>query len=235
MSRKHGLARWVAATAGLLSLAATEAAAFEWTPSYGFSLVSDYRFRGVSQSDNGPAGQGSITLTNGGWSASIWASSVEDFADAEIDFTGSYSFNYGDNSFSVGGIYYGYSGGADNLDYLEAYGTWGRSFGKWGLGYGFYYSPEFFGESGTAAYVNPSVSYAFSDQWSLNAGAGYQWIEENAVFALPDYANWNLYLSYSPSSTISLSLGYEDTNISEAECGGEFCDPTVVMSVGFSF
>lgn len=235
MSKAHQIARWIAAPVALLGLAATEAAAFEWTPSYGVTFVSDYRFRGVSQSDNGPAAQGSFTLTNGGWSASVWASSVEDFADAEIDFTGSYSFSYGENSFSVGGIYYGYAGGASNLEYVEAYGTWGRSFGKWGVGYGFYYSPDFFGESGTAAYVNPSVSYSLSDNWSLNAGAGYQWIEENDVFALPDYANWNVYLSYAASSNVSFSLGYEDTNISDSECGGDFCEPTVVMSIGFSF
>lgn len=40
------------------------------------SLVSDYRFRGVSLSDRGPALQGGIEIAHSGWYAEAWASTL---------------------------------------------------------------------------------------------------------------------------------------------------------------
>ena len=57
-------------------------------------LVSDYRFRGLSLSDRGPALQGGVDLeADMGLFAGAWASTIADYegANAELDIYGGYA------------------------------------------------------------------------------------------------------------------------------------------------
>src|SRR5262245_29406359 len=60
--------------------------------SFDFAATRDYRFRGISQSDNDPALQGSVTYIHAsGFFANVWASTIDfepfDDASVEVDLT----------------------------------------------------------------------------------------------------------------------------------------------------
>ncbi|UUR08340.1 TorF family putative porin [Sphingomonas glaciei] len=128
--------------AGLLTLpsaAAAQDAAAKAPPtvvvSGGATLVSDYRYRGVSQTDRRPALQGSlgVSLDNGLY-ASIWGSSIDDYvangSDQEIDFAVGFKRSVGATTFDVGVLYYYYpSSGGINTDFVEPYVAVSQTFG----------------------------------------------------------------------------------------------------------
>jgi uncharacterized protein (TIGR02001 family) len=80
------------------------------------TLISDYRFRGVSQTDRTPAIQGSITVTHeSGFYVSVWGSSVDGYviadgrAHQELDFIGGWKKTFkGGTTFDIGALYYVY-------------------------------------------------------------------------------------------------------------------------------
>ena len=77
------------------------------------TVVSDYRFRGVSSSDRDPAAQGSVDVTFNGFYAGVWMSSIARFADTnvEADVYAGYAGEAGPISYEVGAIAYLYPGG----------------------------------------------------------------------------------------------------------------------------
>jgi uncharacterized protein (TIGR02001 family) len=96
-------------------------------------LVSDYRFRGLSLSDRGPALQGGLTVEHAsGAYAGIWSSTIEESdggANAEVDFYAGYAAEL-PGGFTVDVLlnYYSYpSDGA--LNYAEAMATFSRTVG----------------------------------------------------------------------------------------------------------
>lgn len=86
-------------------------------------MVSDYRFRGLSLSDERPAVQGSVTIEHGGGLyGEVWASSIreEDFgADVELDVTAGYAVDVSETlSLDLSATGYIYPGEADS-NYVE--------------------------------------------------------------------------------------------------------------------
>ena len=102
------------------------------------SLTSDYVFRGVSQTQNGPAIQGGIDYAHAsGFYAGTWASNVDwvslgfkNNSSMEIDLYGGYKGSLGDVGYDVGAITYYYPGdkiaGVKTPDTTEIYlgGSW---------------------------------------------------------------------------------------------------------------
>ncbi len=129
----------ISAGALLLATAFTPAFADETSPPQAVTLngtatlVSDYRFRGISQTDKTPAVQGSITITHeSGFYLSVWGSSVDGYviADArahqEIDLIGGYKKTVGGTTFDIGALYYVYphtkfAGDASKSNFIEPY------------------------------------------------------------------------------------------------------------------
>ncbi|MFA5990547.1 MAG: TorF family putative porin [Sphingomonas sp.] len=91
------------------------------------TLVNDYRFRGVSQTDEELALQGSITATHeSGFYVGAWASNLAGWgqfggANLELDLIGGYKRNIGGATVDVGITWYTYPGGSDNTDFAEPY------------------------------------------------------------------------------------------------------------------
>ena len=92
------------------------------------ALVSDYRFRGVSQTDKGMAIQGGITATHeSGLYAGTWASNLGGWgrfggANMELDLFAGYAVPLGDSATLDGGLtWYMYPSGADETDFAEVY------------------------------------------------------------------------------------------------------------------
>lgn len=87
-----------------------------------FSIVSDYRFRGISQSYKQPAVQGGIDFTSasgvylGTWLSSISGNQYTNGASLEVDMYGGYRGTIaGDLGYDVGGLYYYYPGAYYNV------------------------------------------------------------------------------------------------------------------------
>lgn len=105
------------------------------TVSGGATLVSDYRYRGVSQTDKRPAVQGSLTVAHqSGLYASIWGSSIDDYvangSDQEIDLSVGFKKTSGATTFDLGVLYYYYPGsGGANTDFVEPYVAVSHTFG----------------------------------------------------------------------------------------------------------
>ncbi len=107
----------------------------------GATVVSDYRFRGVSQTDKNVAIQGSLTLTHqSGFYVSVWGSSVDSYVTAslaghqEIDLIAGFKKTVGGTTFDVGALYYVYpktkfAGDKSASDFIEPYFSISHTFG----------------------------------------------------------------------------------------------------------
>ncbi|NML11312.1 hypothetical protein HHL08_14345 [Sphingobium sp. AR-3-1] len=107
---------------------AQEAPASPVTVTGSVGLVSDYRFRGVSQSDKAMAVQGGITATHeSGVYVGTWASNLAGWgtfggAGIELDLIAGYAMPLGEGTtLDVGLTWYMYPSGADETDFAEPY------------------------------------------------------------------------------------------------------------------
>lgn len=106
------------------------------------TVVSDYRFRGISQTDKLPAIQGGFTLTHeSGVYVSVWSSSVNSYLTAtatgsqELDLIGGYKHTFSSGTtFDVGATYYIYprthpAGDLTSSNFIEPYASISQAFG----------------------------------------------------------------------------------------------------------
>ncbi|GEQ99944.1 hypothetical protein JCM17845_05680 [Iodidimonas gelatinilytica] len=115
----------------LFSAPASLAQSEDETPFFTFSgnaaLVSDYRFRGVSLSDEDIAIQGGFTVdTEPGFYLGVWGSSIESFngSETEVDVNFGYGTTWKGFDLSAGVTAYLFPGGTDT-DYVELISRWG--------------------------------------------------------------------------------------------------------------
>lgn len=126
--------------------------AFTVTGSAG--LWSQYRFRGISQSDNRPVVQGTFTVTHSsGFYASVWGSSASannavNLGGTEIDVYGGYAHALGKSGVTLdGGLYgYFYPGSTKAVgiseNYYEVYADLAKPFGPLTTKIGINYAPK---------------------------------------------------------------------------------------------
>jgi uncharacterized protein (TIGR02001 family) len=106
-----------------------------FTVSGGATLVSDYRFRGISQTNRHAAVQGTFTVAHAsGLYATVWGSSIDDYvyngSDQEIDFVAGYRRTFGGTTVDAGVLYYYYPGsGGINSDFFEPFVSVAKTFG----------------------------------------------------------------------------------------------------------
>jgi uncharacterized protein (TIGR02001 family) len=119
------------------------------TTSGSVAIASDYRFRGVSQSDRQMAVQGGITIAHqSGLYAGAWASNLAGWgtfggANMELDLIGGYKARLADNAtLDVGLTWYMYPGGADKTDVAEPYAKLTGTAGPATLTAGVAYAPR---------------------------------------------------------------------------------------------
>jgi len=91
------------------------------------TAISDYRFRGVSQSDKEFAVQGGFTVTHeSGFYVGTWGSNLAGWgqfggANHEVDVIGGFKKAFGPTTVDVGLTWYMYPGGATKTDFAEPY------------------------------------------------------------------------------------------------------------------
>jgi uncharacterized protein (TIGR02001 family) len=98
------------------------------TVSGSVTLASDYRLRGVSQSNKNAAVQGGLTLAHrsgfyvGGWASNLAGWGTFGGSNLELDLIGGYKHKLGaSGTIDAGLTWYMYPGGADKTDYAEAF------------------------------------------------------------------------------------------------------------------
>lgn len=103
------------------------------TVSGSVGVVSDYRFRGISQTDGNFAVQGGLTISHeSGFYIGAWGSSIDDYVtvhgtpNQELDLIAGYKTTFDGLTVDVGAIYYVYPGtrlaGDDSAsDFIEPY------------------------------------------------------------------------------------------------------------------
>jgi len=170
--------------------------------SYNVGVVSDYRFRGVTQTDSKAALQGGIdyTHTPSGFYAGTWASTITWIDDAggdgnlEIDLYGGKAGEFGNGlSYDFGGLAYIYPGndfesvGMEDANTFEIYGQLG--FGPAYIKYS-HAVTDLFGvpNSDGSGYLDVGADFEIGGGYILNLHAGHQSVANNAG----DYTDWKL-------------------------------------------
>lgn len=206
-------------------------------------LTNDYRFRGISQTDEDMALQGGFDYSHtSGLYLGVWGSNVDfnddDEASLELDLYGGIAGEYSGFLWDVGAIYYAYPGADSSLDYnyWELTGSLGYDFQVASVSAGLAWSPEFFAESGDAFYYTAGVSVPVMRYFSLDGSIGRQEIDDNNNFGTDDYTDWALGLS-TEIEGFGVAVQYVDTNLDDGECfnGADICDATAMVSVSREF
>jgi uncharacterized protein (TIGR02001 family) len=181
-------------------------------------VFSEYSFRGIDQSGEEAAVQGGFDwVHDSGFYIGTWASNV-DFNDndsvTEFDFYGGYAKKLqSDISIDLSMIGYTYPGSYDssNYDFYEyAFGL-GKSVGQVSFSTAINYSPEFFGKSGDATYLQGGLEYEFQGI-TVSGHIGKQWIDLETTYGAPDYVDYSIEASYILRG-FDLSVAYVDTDV----------------------
>jgi uncharacterized protein (TIGR02001 family) len=199
-----GLALSGAALAQATAPAAPAAPEPEYTLSYNIGAVTEYRYRGISQSARQPALQGGIDYAHkSGFYVGTWASTIKWIKDSsspgfsakgpvEVDVYGGYKKSINDDlSFDVGGLEYWYVGNTlknvtgVNANTFELYGA--VSYKIFTAKYS-HSITDLFGapDSKGSGYLDLSVAYDVGSGYSLTPHIGWQRIR-----------NFGTYMDYS--------------------------------------
>ena len=242
-----GLSAVALATLSVPALAQDEPTP-ELTVTGNAAVVSDYRFRGISQTDKRFALQGGITVTHeSGFYVSTWGSSIDDYvaagSDQELDLIAGYSRTFGAATVDVGVLYYYYPGsGGANTDFVEPYasikGTFGPATAKLSAAYapksralsvdgGLTREDNLYVAGDLAASV-PNTPLGVSAHLGHSFGPSYLTIGD-------EYTDWSIGATYTWSH-LTFGVSYVDTDKSlYSPSGRNISKAGVVGSITASF
>ena len=217
-------------------------------PGTGFSvsgeaqLMSDYRFRGVSRSDEDPAGQANLSLSHGsGFYVGTRATTlsgidnfrirdprVDDLGDLELDVYAGYNADLGGGLTLDGGLmYYVFTGDSGQAGYAEPYASLSYMLGPVEATAGAKYAPS---QRGTG---DEGMLYLFAE---AEAGIPFTPVTLRAHAGRQDWGDYGRYWNWSIGGSYTLGpaelgLRYVDTNLPAVS--GQ--DGTLVLSLGLGF
>lgn len=239
---RHIFTSAVAFTALAISapaVAQDEAATPAFKASGSVALVTDYRFRGVSQSDKGLAVQGGITVNHeSGAYAGFWASNLAGWGtfggpNLELDAFGGFKFPVGAGALDVGLTWYTFPGGASKTAFFEPYAKLSGTAGPVSLLAGVAYAPQqqalgnwsntpesVIGDKEDNFYVWGDAAFGIKDTpVTLKAHLGYSdgnpGLGPNGTSVAPtgSYFDWLLGIDF-VVGPVTLGVAYVDTDIS---------------------
>jgi uncharacterized protein (TIGR02001 family) len=205
------------------------AAPSPWDIAFGVAFTTDYRLRGVSQTNKKPAVQGYFELQYNvnDWLklyAGLWGSSLASYnANAEIDISGGARMAFGNFGLDLGYVYYYYPDGTAGTN---AFGSFGEFYAKpsykiadWlTVGGTVDYGPNFnngyliVGSKDAGYYSgNLMITLPWSPAGitiSLNPEIGRQWFK---CTGCTDYSYWDVGLIFNYKAA-TLDLRYWDTS-----------------------
>ena len=211
-------------------------------------IVSQYRFRGISLSDEELAVQGTINLNHqSGAYAGLWASSTDGFGElggsnVELDLYAGYKTQVASGvTLDAGLLYYAYPGSTGgDFEFFEPYanvsGTIGPATAKLGVAY----APD------QDALTDNSNVYVFGDLGAaipttpvtVKAHLGYS-KGDTPLTPSGDYLDWLLGADFAYKN-LTLGVAYVDTDLTGAQAarGGatkDIVDSAVVFSITAAF
>ena len=220
------------------------------------AVASDYLFRGISQTRNNWAVQGTLDvehesgvyvgafLTN----AKFLASPYNDTRQ-ELDLLAGYRFTVADVKLDLGYIAYLYPGqdkapGGQLNEFHEVGIKASYTIDPVKLQAAFFYSPNFFGRSGDGFYVEAGADVTLPYGFTGLGRLGHQWIERNAFFGTPDYLWYAVALQREIYAGINVAVGFYGTDIRKRDCvpvveradrGQRICGERVLLTISKAF
>jgi uncharacterized protein (TIGR02001 family) len=178
------------------AFAQTKAPEPDYTLSYNVGVVTDYRYRGISQSRLKPALQGGVDYARkSGLYVGTWASTIKWIKDAggdapvELDIYGGYKFDLRGFGLDVGVLRYQYI----NHDLpispntTEIYGA--GTFGPLTLKYSHAVTNLFgFDDSKNSGYLDASATFDLGSGWSVVPHVGHQKVKNLSAASYTDYS-----------------------------------------------
>jgi uncharacterized protein (TIGR02001 family) len=231
--------------------ATPEASAPEASPfSANVGLVSDYAYRGISQTDEKPALQGGFDFKHSsGVYVGLWGSSISWLRDAEedtdvsshnsveLDVYAGYAKTFGDFGIDVGVLRYDYPGkfnsrwkdatGLKNPNTTEGYVGASWKFLSFKYSYAF---TNLFGtpDSKGSGYLDLSASYEIIKNLTVDAHYGIQRVSGPGE----SYKDWKAGVTYNLGG-YDIGLHYVDTDISHGDDVN--ADSRYILSLSKSF
>lgn len=205
------------------------------------TIASDYRFRGVSQSDKGMAVQGGVTLSHdsgvyvGAWGSNLAGWGTFGGANMELDLIGGYKARLSDSAMlDVGLVWYMYPSGASDTDFAEPYAKLSGTTGPATLTAGVAYAPKQYalanvsnapdsrGQKQDNLYLWGDGALAIAGTpLTARAHVGHSWgnpgLGPNGTSVAPTGSYWDWSLGLDASwRNLTLNVSYVDTDISRA-------------------
>ena len=216
----------------------------EFTVTGGVTIVSDYRFRGISFSAEDPAIQGTFNVNHSsGLYVGVWGSSIDDtpvYGHTEIDIYAGYTTEVASGTIvDVGLLYYYYPNGSDafgNSDYFEPYASIKTTIGpvtaKLGAAYAFDQSAL----AGDNIYVFTDLTAGIPDTpVTLAAHLGYS---DGSLSPGGNYFDWSVGADVALGSGLTAGVRYIDTDIDQLTAIpaiDTLYDETILFTLGVSF
>ncbi|WP_213982651.1 TorF family putative porin [Sphingomonas sp. dw_22] len=218
------------------------------------TVVSDYKFRGISQTDGNFAVQGGITISHAsGFYIGTWGSSIDDYVTAhgsahqELDLIAGFKKTFGGATFDVGAVYYVYpgtraAGDPSSSDFIEPYASISYALGPVTAKGTVNYAPkqkalalDQIGPKNDNVYIAGDLSGAIPNTpIGLTAHLGHTFGPSWLAIG-KEYTDWSLGATYTYKA-LTFGVSYVDTD-------GDFITPTgknaskggVLGSIGVSF
>jgi uncharacterized protein (TIGR02001 family) len=193
-----------------------------WLPgglSGNVGFVTDYSFRGISQTGRDFAIQGGIDWAHeAGPYLGVWASSVKfrgDDSFLEQDFYGGYAGSFDKFTYDFSAVYFLYPKEQD-FNYWEFVSKFGYDFDIFALKAGFLGSPDYFGVLGTGFYTSGGFVVPIPldiEYFDLSFDANAGWTKtEQLIDSDHHYIDWNAGLVFALPFNLALDFRYVGTD-----------------------
>jgi len=196
------------------------------------ALTNDYRFRGISQTDEEAAVQGGMTVGHStGVYAGVWASSMQ--SGAELDYFVGYSLDVASVNVDAEYRMYDYTGKyAVDPDYEE----WSVTASAMGASVGVIYSDDY---SGTGAeYTRYGAAYNLPvGPLVLHAHAGLNDFDETYanLYGEDQYVDYEVAASMNVVDNVSVKVAWVGTDLDKAVVGGQdIAEDALILTVSAS-
>jgi len=206
------------------------------------ALVTDYYFRGISQTGNDGAIQGGFDWAHdSGFYAGVWASNV-DFGEThlEVDTYLGFANDIGTSGvgYDVSFLRYNYN----DADYETNEVTFALSYSYFSASYS--YSDDWYNTDESANYIKLGFDYGLPADIALNASVGNSFgdaYDKNKVGSDRDFDYVDYKVGISKDLVgVNFDLSYVGNDLSNKECdayvgGKSVCDDKVILSVSKGF
>jgi len=203
------------------------------------TFTTDYVWRGLSQTGENDAVQGSIDYGHeSGFYLGFWASNIDFGGNIEEDFYGGFANTWAGLDYDLMVIYYAYPQSHDEdaeLDFVEFHLGLSHEFDvalKPTIGVGYDYSPDFSGEDDLGQHFSGSLDLTLPHDFGLGIVYGYQDVEgDKSTPSGYDWSYWKVGISKEIKG-FGFDVSFWNTN--KDDYFGNIAEERVVFSVSRS-